>query len=348
MKAIVLHKPGDARLEEIEKPEPGPGQVLIKVRAAGICTNDVRDYKGDCDYSYPRVGGHEYVGTICEMGPGVNERRFHVGQRVVNYIIDDCKECYYCKTGNENICEDFPKSNVFFNPDGISGYFGFSEYVVADAKDLVVYEHETSWEKMAFTEPLACSVNSVNRANIQLAQDVLVIGGGTMGLLHVLLAKLRGARVILSEPMAARREKALSLGCDEVMDPTEGDAVAHLKELCGGRGADVVFDTVAHPAVAAQAIEMCAPTGTVIMFSSIHPRENVSIDVNSIHAQQKTVTGSESPTIHSYFQAVQLIDKGILDPLPLEEAAFDLADFQQAIDCASRPDTYKVIVRIGE
>lgn len=207
MKAIILNRPEDFSIQEIDIPEIKEDEVLIRIKTSGICTNDVRDFHGDCSYSYPRIGGHEYCGVIEKMGNAVNKDRFWEGQKVVQYIIDDCKECYYCKHGEENICEEHPKSKIFHNPDGLSGYGGFAEFVVAKAEDLFIYPENTSFEKMAFTEPLACVVNSINRTNIQFGDDVAVIGGGTMGLLHVILAKMKGARVILSEPLKERREK---------------------------------------------------------------------------------------------------------------------------------------------
>lgn len=211
MKAVVLEKPGDFAIKEIPLPELAEDEVLIKIYASGICTNDVRDFKGECNYSYPRIGGHEYCGTIAALGSGVNKERFAVGQKVVQYIIDDCKECYFCKTRQENICQGLPQTKTFQNPDGLSGYCGFAEYIAAKAEDVCVFPADADFADMAFTEPLACVVNSINRTKINFGDDVLVIGGGTMGLLHVLLAKMKGARVILSEPMAARREKALGL-----------------------------------------------------------------------------------------------------------------------------------------
>ena len=203
MKAIVLNQPKNFAVKEIELPELKEDEVLIRIKDSGICTNDVRDFNGDCSYSYPRIGGHEYCGVIEELGNGVNEKRYSKGQKVVQYIIDDCKECFFCKHGEENICEEHPKSKIFTNPDGLSGYGGFAEFVVAKAEDLFVYPDSTTFEKMAFTEPLACVVNSITRTNIQFGDDVAVIGGGTMGMLHVMLARLKGARVILSEPLRA-------------------------------------------------------------------------------------------------------------------------------------------------
>lgn len=343
-----MSEPGNVKLTEIPTPVPGPNQVLIKVRASGICTNDVRDYLGDCDYSYPRIGGHEFAGTIEALGSAVSTERFHVGQRVVKYIIEDCKECHFCHTGHENICEEHPRSHIFHSDEGISGYAGFAQYVVADANDVMVFEHEESFVKMALTEPMACVINSIERTDVHFGDDCLVIGGGTMGLLHVLLLRQRGARVIVSEPMAERRKLALELGASDAFDPLEGDAVQKVRDLTDGRGATYVYNTAAHPAVAAQAVQMTAACGTCVMFSSIHPRQDVPMDAGRMHSLQITVTGAVSPTIRAYYESVQMLDKGLVDPTPLIEGVFDYTDFQTAMDTAIRPDSYKVIVRFGE
>lgn len=348
MQAIILNKPGDFSIKEIDTPAIKDDEVLIRIKTSGICTNDVRDFNGDCSYSYPRIGGHEYCGVIEAMGKNVSKSRFHVGQKVVQYIIDDCKECFYCKHGDENICEEHPHSTIFHNDQGLSGYGGFAEFVAAKAEDLFVFDDDTSFEKMAFTEPLACVVNSISRTNIVFADDVVVIGGGTMGLLHVILAKLRGARVILSEPLAERRQKAMELGCDVAINPMERDAVEQVKELTEGRGAVVVFNTTANPNVAAQAVEMTAPTGTVVMFSSIHPNKPVPVDMGAVHSFQKTITGAVSPTIKAFYQSVELINKKIVDPTVLTEAVIDYKKFGEAIALAAKPDTYKVILQFGE
>lgn len=308
----------------------------------------MRDFNGDCNYSFPRIGGHEYCGIIEAMGSEVNKNRFHIGQKVVHYIIDDCKECYYCKRGEENICEGLPMTKNFQNPDGISGYGGFAEYVIGKAHDIFIYPESTSFEKMAFTEPLACVVNSINRVNIEFGDDVLVIGGGTMGMLHIMLCKLKGARIILSEPLAERREKALKLGCDAVIDPMTENALEKVKEMTGGRGANVVFNTTAIPSIAKEAVEMVSPGGSVVMFSSIHPNNPVEVNMGVVHSYQKTITGAVSPSIKAFQQAVLLIGKRIIDPSILTEQIFDYTEFKEAMEVAMRPDTYKVILKFGD
>ena len=160
MKALVMSEPGHVKMTEIPTPVPKEDEVLVKIHASGICVNDVRDFKGDCNFSYPRIGGHEYAGEICEMGSAVNKDRFHVGQKVVTYIIDNCNECYYCKNGYENVCPDFSHTTAYQNPDGISGFGGFAQYITAKASDLYICEDHVSYEKLALTEPIACVLNS--------------------------------------------------------------------------------------------------------------------------------------------------------------------------------------------
>lgn len=348
MKAIVLNKPGEFVITDLPRPALAPDEVLIEIKASGICTNDVRDFNGDCNYSYPRIGGHEYAGVIAEMGDAVNKKRFAVGQRVVTYIIDNCGECYYCKSGQENICVGLPQTTNFQNPDGISGYGGFGEFVTAKAEDLFVYPEDTSFEQMAFTEPLACVLNSINRTPLRFGDDVLVIGGGAMGLLHVMALKLKGCKVFLSEPLAERREKALSLGCDGVIDPVAEDAVAKIKAETDDRGAVAVYNTTAHPAIAAQAVEMMAPGGTCVMFSSIHPNEPVPVNMGYVHSFQTTITGAVSPTVESYREAVKMIADRLLDPTVLTDSVYDYRDFAQAIKRAGETSSYKVLLTFGE
>ena len=139
--------------------------------------------------------------------------------------------------------ESFTKSKAYYNPNGYSGFYGFSEYAVVKARNLYAYPKATPDEEAAFSEPLACVLNSIQRSHIKMGDDVVVIGGGVMGLLHVLCAKLQGARVILSEVDAKRREFGLKLGADEVIDPLSSDPIQQVRDLTGGRGADVVENT---------------------------------------------------------------------------------------------------------
>ncbi len=347
MKACVIEKPLDYQIQDFPIPEPKDDEVLLRVTTAGICTNDVRDYKGS-KYTYPRVGGHEYAGVIEKLGKDVDPHQFQVGQKVVNYIINECGTCYSCHHDHENICDAAESGKTFYDEEGISGYWGFAEYISVKARHLHVYPQDTPNELIALTEPLACVINSVNQTNIELGQDVVIIGGGVMGLLHVLTAKRSGARVIVSETSAERRDIALKLGADDVINPMEVDAVQAVKDLTDGRGANVVYNTTAIPAVAAQAVEMTCKHGIVSMFSSIHPNEPILIDAGRIHSQEIRVMGTVSPTVKSFAQAVDCISKGIIDVKPLVDKTFDYNDVTEAMEYAARPDTFKVMLKFSE
>lgn len=348
MKALLMKRPGEVEVTELPLPDLSEDEVLIQVGIAGICTNDMRDFKGDCAYSYPRIGGHEYGGIIAALGNGVDASRFPIGAKVVSYIIRSCGTCHFCRTGNENICFHHQESEVFHNPDGISGYCGFAEYVKAKAKDLFVFKDSTSFEKMAFTEPLACVVNSIHRTDIQFGDDVVVMGGGTMGLLHVMALRLKGARIIVSEPQEERGAKALELGAADVIDPIHESLKERVMELTNGVGAKAVYNTTASPDLMGQALDITAPCGTAVAFSSMHPNRPILVDAGAMHSLQKTLTGAVSPTIRAFYESYELIDKGILDPTRLLESVFDYRDFYKAMECALRPDTYKVLLRFGD
>lgn len=344
MRAIVETGIKQLEIQELPTPEIKPDEVLMKVRANGLCTNDVRDYIGDTKWSYPRVGGHEFSGEIVAVGEEVNPEHFQVGDHVVKYIIPACGECHYCKIGRENLCEEIYTSTTFQNPDGISGFGGLAQYIAVKSKDLYKYPKEVPYTHSTFTEPLACVVNSVERADILFGQDILIIGGGVMGLMHVILSKLKGARVLLSEPNEERRNLAEQLGADVVFDPTVGDALAFVKEQTEGRGADVVFNTTALPVIAKQAIAFTANGGQTYMFSSMHPNEPVPTDMGSIHSHEKVITGTVSPTIRTFYRSVQLIAKGIVDITPLLDKEFDYEDAVDAFEYAMRPETLKTII----
>lgn len=346
MKACVLNRPKQYEVKDIPIPKIKADEVLLQVRVCGICVNDVRDYKGS-PWSYPRIGGHEYSGVIVEVGSGVDTDLCKVDDHAIAYIIDACGVCPDCKHHHENICSNFTKGTCYFNEKGYSGFYGFSEYVAVKARNIYVYPKETLDEHAAFAEPLACVINSITRSHIALGEDVVVLGGGVMGMLHVLCAKQQGARVIVSEPDAKRRAFALTLGADIVIDPLASDPVEQVRSITNGRGANVVENTTAIPTVAQQAIAMCAKSGRCNMFSSIHPNDPILVDAGRLHSSEIIVTGTQNGTVQSFAQAIDCIAKGIIHVQPLIEAIYDFKDVEEAMQCAIRPDTYKVMLRFS-
>ncbi|MDO5444933.1 MAG: alcohol dehydrogenase catalytic domain-containing protein [Eubacteriales bacterium] len=350
MKALVMTAPRTVELTELPTPVPGDDEILIRIRACGICMNDMRDYAGNCSYSYPRIGGHEFSGDIVAMGKDVNHYhdRFHIGQRVVSYIIDNCGQCYHCKNGFENVCPDFAHTDTYLNPGGISGFKGFSQYYLAKANDVYICNDEIPYEQLAMVEPLACVLTAVNRGNPQFGDDVLIIGGGSMGLMFILMCKLKGVRIIVSEPREDRRKKALELGADIVIDPLSCDLKEEIMRLTDGVGVQTVFDTIEIPELAVQAVDCASVCGTVVLYSSMHPNTPMPLDLGKIHTMQKTLAGIQNGSLKTFWQAVQLLSKKIVDISPVIDKVFDYKDIDAAMEYAMRPDTYKVVIQITD
>ncbi len=178
--------------------------------------------------------------------------------------------------------------------------------------------------------------------------DVRVIGAGPMGFLHVLLVQLKGVRVTVSEPKADRRENALAHGAAYAIDPSTQDLVTEVMKLTDGLGVKTVFCATPNPEPAGDAIACCMPSGTVVMFSSLHPNTPVEVNLGHIHSTQKNITGALNGSFKTFWQAIQLLNKGIFDPSPFIEDIYDYHDFDEAMACAMRDDTYKVVIRITD
>ncbi|MDD3997990.1 MAG: alcohol dehydrogenase catalytic domain-containing protein [Sphaerochaetaceae bacterium] len=341
MKVVAVTGAKTLEIVELPRPVPKDHEVLVKIDGCAICTWEQRVYSTG-KFKMPFLGGHEVVGHVVEMGAKVRTKEYKVGDRVALSVINTCGVCYYCRRGEENLCVD---SYANLSEDlGMNGPGGFAEYKVMPPHKLWKLNDELPWEFGTFAEPLGCVCNSVDKAHIALGDDVVVIGGGIMGILHMMVSKLRGAKVILSEIDDQRRKLAESLGCDITFNPKEKDAVAYVKELTGGRGADVVFDTTIFPAVAAQAIEMTGKLGRCIMYSSVKPADPIDLIPDELHNTEKIITGSVSPSIKSFDTAVRLLNKGLIDPEKLLHGVFDYQQAKEAFETAITPGTYRVII----
>lgn len=339
-KVSVMTAEKTLEIRELELRQPGAGQVLVKVDSCAICTMEQRVYNGLMKY-YPFSGGHEMAGTVAKVGECVSGVK--PGDHVAIRMLTSCGECYYCRNGHENLCVVSFKASVH---EGLNGPGGLAEYMLVDAKSVYKVADDLDFGHASLAEPLACCVHSVNKAGIELGNDVVVIGVGIMGAFHIRLAKLRGARVIACEVDAGRLEIARKMGADFLVNSAETDPVEQVKKLTEGRGADVVFCTTALVDLAAQAIAMTGKVGRCVMYSSFHPKRPIELDVNNVHYTEMVITGSVNPTMQDFLTSTRLLSGGMVDPSLLISETVPLNKLGYAFERAVDPKTYRIIVKM--
>lgn len=343
MKVVVIVDERCVEIKEVREPQPKANQILMKIRACAICTWEQRTYTRESKMPLPFVGGHEIVGEIAALGEGVSETEFPIGKKIVARLINVCGKCYFCRRGEENLCVEM--NDLDSSDMEIPGTGGMGEYLNVNTSQVYKIPDELPDEVGVFAEPLACVLNSIEKGKIELGDDVVILGGGIMGMLHLLSAKLSGARVIMSEPDEKRREIAESLGCDITFSPLEKAPVEYVKSLTEGRGAEVVFNTTPISIVAKQAVEMTAYMGRCVMYSSQHPDKPFEISPNRLHNSEAIVTGAVSPSVRSFNRAVNMLAKGILNPKSLVSGVYSYDNAKDAFEAAVRPDTFRIIVK---
>lgn len=306
MKAGVFYGKGDLRVEERAIPQVKAGEVLIKVMACGICGTDVHIFNGDegCSPTPPgTVLGHEFAGIVEKVGDGVTMAK--VGDRVCVDPNKMCGECYYCKNGMGHYCESMVGIGT-----GIDG--GFAQYCVVPQSQVYPLDDNTSFERGAMTEPLACCLHGIDLCKITCGETVVVIGGGMIGMLMMQLACISGAsKVVLIEPVAQKREQALTLGASFCIDPINQDAKAVLKEN-GIERVGVVIECVGRKNTMAQAIDLAGNKATVMLFGLTAPSDEISVKPFEIFKKELTITASY---INPYTQrrAIDLINANKVD-----------------------------------
>ena len=343
MKVVAIVEERKTGIFDIPKPVPGPNQVLIRIHACALCTFEQRVFTQMTKKTLPYVGGHELAGVIEEVGADVDPKLFPIGSKAAARVLKNCGVCYYCRHGQENLCKGaYAKSAA---AAGTLTPNGLGEYIAVDANQTFLLSDDIAYEQAVFVEPFACVLNSIERGKIELGDDVVVIGGGVMGILHVIAAKMSGARVILSEPDPAREKVAKSYGADIVLNPKEVDVVAEVKKLTGGEGANVVFNTTPITALTSQAIEMTAMMGRMVQYSSMHPDNPIEVSPNYIHNSEIIITGSKSPSIKAFDTSARILSKKIVDLSPLLTESYSMEEAVKAFERALSPETYRVMIR---
>ena len=330
---------GRFEVREMGDLAPGPGEVRVRVAACGVCGTDVHIYhgsKGSADVTPPVVLGHEFAGVVEAVGEGAD--LVAVGDHVAVDPNMYCGRCRPCRTGRKQLCTGLRAYGV--NRNG-----GFAEACVVRQEQCHRVAPDIPLELAALAEPVACAVHGIDRCHIRHGDVVCVVGGGAIGLVMVQLARLAGAAcVILSEPIAFRRDLGLRLGADAAVDPVAENLPARIRDIAGCEGADVVVECVGNRIALAQALAACGRGATLMVFAVHTPGEIAEIPPFDIFSKELTITGSLiNPDTHS--RATELISARRLDLAPLVTHSFGIDHVEDAIRMQMGNESVKVVVR---
>jgi len=330
MKAIRFYAPQDIRFEEVDVPKIGSEDILVKVEAALTCGTDVKIYRrGYSMIKPPLIFGHEFAGAVAEVGEKVTQ--FKEGQRVVAANSAPCNLCFFCKTGKPNLCEHLLEVLIGFTVDG-----AYAEYIRVPARIVKQNTYEVPdhvpFEEAALLEPLACAVNGNEVANIKIGDTVVVIGAGPIGLMHIQLAKIKGATNVTCTDLKGERLKVASeVGADTVIDASKEDQLKSVKDLTDGLGADVVIEAVGLPQTWELAVEMTRKAGTTVLFGGCPSGTKITLDTEKIHYGDLTIKGIFHHTPLAVKRAYKLITSGMFKGRPLITDKMPLSELEKAL-----------------
>lgn len=344
MKVVRFHAPGDVRFEDVPEPVAGAGEVKIRVRNCSTCGTDVKISKfGHHHIHPPRVMGHEIAGEVVEVGDGVSG--WTPGDRVQVIAAIPCGECGECRRGRMTICPNQVSMGYHFEG-------GFAQYMVVPKEVLKVdglnrIPEGVSFAEASVAEPLACALNAQNLARVGEGDDVVVIGSGPIGCLHVRLARARGAnRVFLVELSRQRLEMAANLvKPDAAICAGETDPVQEVLTLTDGRGADVIITAAASGAAQEQAIQMAARQGRISFFGGL-PKDDPTItcDSNLVHYRELMIVGANGSSPAHNAEALNLVATGAVPVADLITHRLPLAGAIDAFGIVARGEAIKVTI----
>ncbi len=345
MRAGVYREKGIVRVEEVPVPEVGDGEVLIKVAACGVCGTDIKKIF----YRYvepPQILGHELAGTVVAVGRGVT--KWKLGDRVMSFHHIPCGECFFCERRMFSQCKLYKSTGLTagFTPNG----GGFGEYVKAmpwvAERGIVALPDNVSFEEATFIEPINTIVKAVQKARLAAGETVLIIGCGPIGLQLLMVARIEGARIYTSDPVATRREKSLKLGALESFNPVSGKLVEEIRARSEGRGADVVLVAVAHPAVVVEALAAARPGGRVLLFAANDPITKIEFPASAVGIDEKEILGSYSAAVDIQESAAGLVLGKKLPVMDIVTHRFPLDRIQEGLELAARPteDSLKILI----
>jgi len=327
MIAALLYGVKDLRIEDIEKPKVGYGEVLVKVKAATTCGTDLKIFqRGYVSgvIKLPTVFGHEWAGDVAEVGEGVPWLKD--GMRVRAGNSSPCLRCKMCQRQQYNLCEDM-----------MWLWGAYAEYIKIPARIVTLNTQQIpahiSYEEAAIAEPLACVLHGLEKAQIKLGDTIAIIGAGPIGLLLLTAAKKMGAsKIIISDMIDERLQLAGKLGADEIINAKQEDTVEKTKNVTEGYGADIVIEAIGLPSTWEQALKMVRKGGAVLEFGGCPPGTEIKVSTEQLHYGETTILGTFHATPAHFKKALNLIASETLNVRPLVTRKMRLDSIREAFN----------------
>ncbi|MBO3841810.1 MAG: alcohol dehydrogenase catalytic domain-containing protein [Candidatus Brockarchaeota archaeon] len=339
MRALVYRGFNDLRWEEVETPVIGPEEILVRVRACGLCSTDV--WKAMYHEAKPgMVLGHEVSGEVAETGSNVSS--LTVGDRVAVFHRAECGACYYCKHGDETLCSEYRQQSIF--PGAFAEYIRVAPRLVG--KSVIRIPDEMTYEEATMIEPTACCVRAAAKIGIAPGDSVLIIGDGPMALLNAQVSKTAGALVILSGHHDHRVETAVKLGADYAFNSNKTNLRMNVLELTGGRGADVAIVAVSSTEAVQESLKLVREGGKICVFGDFRdvPQPSLSLDLKPVVHSSVSLLGSWGCSTKDYHAAFNLIKTGRVRVMDMITHRFPLDKFMDALKVFLGKKCIKIIL----
>ena len=353
MRAAVYRGESLVTVDEVHTPEIGPGEILIRVEACGVCHTDLKKIEYNL-LAPPRIFGHETAGIVAAVGSAVT--RYKAGDRVIVFHHIPCGKCFYCERKLYAQCPVYKKVGVTagFEPagGGFAQYVRVMDWIVESGVEKI--PDGVPFEVAAFVEPVNTCLKAVEQCDPKAHDVVLVQGQGPIGLIFTMLLKLRGCTIVTTDTIPSRLVLSKQCGASFALDPRTEDVAAKLRELTGGRGADVVFVATAAKGLAEEAIRSTRPGAKIMLFAQTSDKERIELSGASICVGERSLLGSYSASVELQAESARLVFSGELPVNLLISHRVPLDKIEFAFRLATHPGEFpgenplKIIVRPQE
>ncbi len=303
MKALVIFEPHRAGVVDIDIPRPRDNEVLVRVRACGLCQTDRHIYEGGFLAKYPIIPGHEFSGEVVDIGENVDG--IARGDRVVIDPNISCGKCYYCRSGMKHFCENWQGIGVTING-------GFAEYVIVPKENIYIIPKDLSFEAASLTEPLSCIIHGIDRIEMIVGKSVAIFGAGPIGLMFLQLLKHFGAsKIAVFDINDYRLEIARKLGADHIYNPRDVDIHRVVREEISRYGIDIVIEASGSLEAFRQAMRIVGYSGKILVFG-VPPRESeVGIKLFDVYRKEISIIGSFTNP-YTMYRSIDILRSGII------------------------------------